>query len=179
MKEFAHPGKVEMAMVDLNHAIESTLIVARNEFKYMADLVLQLDPELPNVPCLLNEFNQVILNLVVNAAQAIAETLTPADTGKLQPKGTITVATQRQGEWVQISISDTGCGIPENIQSKIFDPFFTTKVVGKGTGQGLAISRSIIVEKHQGRIEVTSKLGQGTTFFIHLPLVMAKAVAEV
>ena len=165
MKEFSHPGKNEKTSIDLNKAIESTTTVARNEWKYVADMVTRFDPELPFVPCLPGEFNQVILNMIINATHAIAERGNgPAG------KGTITISTHAQGQFAEIRISDTGAGIPENIRTKIFDPFFTTKEVGKGTGQGLAISRSVIVDKHGGSIHFETEVGQGTTFIIKLPL---------
>jgi PAS domain S-box-containing protein len=165
MKEFSHPGTVEKQAVDLNKAIESTVTVARNEWKYVADVVLDLDPFLPLVPCRPDELNQVFLNIIINAAHAIAE----KQGREPSEKGTITVKTRKNGSGVEIFISDTGGGIPEGIRSRIFDPFFTTKEVGKGTGQGLAISHSVIVEKHGGTINFETALGQGTTFIIHLP----------
>jgi PAS domain S-box-containing protein len=165
MKEFAHPGGREKAAVNLNKAIESTITVARNEWKYVADLHTNLDPSLPPVPCLVGEFNQVVLNMIVNATHAIADAV--KGTGG---KGTITICTGRVGDFVEVRIADTGMGIPESIRHKIFDPFFTTKEVGKGTGQGLAIARSVVVNKHGGTIAVDSEVGKGTTFLIRLPL---------
>ena len=165
MKEFAHPGSDEKVPVDLNAAIESTVTVSRNEWKYVADLKTELAPDLPLVPCLLSQFNQAILNMIVNAAHAIA------DTAKITGKnGLITIASRQDGDYAEIRIADTGCGIPEEIRHKIFDPFFTTKQVGKGTGQGLAIARSVVVGKHQGTIAVESHVGKGTAFIIRLPL---------
>ena len=169
MKEFAHPGTHEKAAVDLNKAIESTVIVARNEWRYVAELQTNLDPLLPPVFCLVGEFNQVVLNMIINATHAIADTV--KDTGK---KGTITISTARVDDSVEISIADTGGGIPEAIRHKIFDPFFTTKEVGKGTGQGLAIARSVVVDKHGGTIRVESDVGKGTTFIIRLPASVQK-----
>lgn len=165
MKDFAHPGSDENTHADLNAAIESTVTVSRNEWKYVADLKTDLAPDLPPVPCLLSQFNQVILNMIVNAAHAIGEAV--KGTGQ---KGLITITTRRVGEWAEIRITDTGTGIPEAIRHKIFDPFFTTKEVGKGTGQGLAISRSVIVGKHGGTIGVETEVGKGTTFIVRLPL---------
>ncbi len=166
MKEFSHPGTEEKTAVDLNKAIESTLTVARNEWKYVAEVVTDFDPSLPLVPCLPGELNQVILNMIINAVHAIAEVV---DT-QAGEKGTIRVSTRQVGEEVEIRLSDNGTGIPEAIRGKIFDPFFTTKEVGKGTGQGLAISRSVIVDKHAGSIAVESETGKGTTFIIRLPI---------
>jgi signal transduction histidine kinase len=165
MKEFSHPGPVERMPVDINRAIESTILVCKSEWKYVAEVTTDLDDELPPVPCLAGEFNQVILNLIVNAAHAIADV--NKDSGG---KGSIHISTRKDGPCVEIRVSDTGCGIPETIQSKVFDPFFTTKPVGKGTGQGLAIAHSVIVQKHNGTIQFESEPGSGTTFVIQLPL---------
>lgn len=172
MKDFSHPGTAEKVQVDLNRAIESTLTVARNEWKYVAEMVTDFDPNLPPVRCLPGEFNQVILNLVVNAAHAIGDTLRGGD----QSKGTITVTTKRDGDWVEVRVRDTGTGIPEHARGRIFDPFFTTKAVGKGTGQGLAIAHSVIVDKHGGEISFETEMGKGTAFVIRLPLVPAAKV---
>ncbi|MBA3968298.1 MAG: PAS domain S-box protein, partial [Nitrospirales bacterium] len=139
MKVFSHPGTTEKKPIDLNQTIESTVTVARHEWKYVADVALHLDPTLPPIPCLPGEFNQVILNLLVNAAHAIEDVVGKAEGGK----GTITISTRMQQDWVEIRIADTGTGIPENARHKIFDPFFTTKEVGKGTGQGLAIAHDV------------------------------------
>lgn len=129
-------------------------------------MVTDFDPTLPLVPCLPGDFNQVILNIIVNAAHAITNVVEAGSEGK----GTITVSSKRRGDWVEIRIADTGTGIPEEIYAKIFDPFFTTKGVGKGTGQGLAISHSVIVEKHHGSISFETELGKGATFIIRLPI---------
>ena len=166
MKEFSHPGTGTKTNIDLNKAIESTITVARNEYKYVADMVMELDPGLPLVPCLPGEFNQVVLNLVINAAHAIAEKLK----NDPETRGTITIGTRADGEFAEVRIKDTGSGIREEIRSRIFDPFFTTKEVGKGTGQGLAISRSVVVNKHGGTIDFVTELGRGTTFIVKLPL---------
>jgi signal transduction histidine kinase len=168
MKEFSHPGSDKKQSIDLNRAIESTLTVSRSEWKYAGEVVTKFDPDLPLVPCFPNEFNQVILNLIVNAAQAILEGADESST----PQGTITISTTHENDWVEVRIQDTGTGIPEEIRSKVFDHFFTTKGVGKGTGQGLAIAYSIIVEKHGGTINFESEVGEGTTFIVRLPLAM-------
>jgi two-component system NtrC family sensor kinase len=165
MKEFSHPGSTEKAPVDLNHAIETTLTVARNEWKYVAEVVTELQPDLPPIHGLPAELNQVILNLIVNATHAIGDVV-KNDEGA---KGTIKIATRLADPWVEIVISDTGAGIPEAIRHRIFEPFFTTKEVGKGTGQGLAIARSTIVKKHGGELFFESTVGKGTTFTIRLP----------
>jgi len=165
MKDFSHPGGEEKTPSNINKAIESTVTVARNEWKYVAELETDLDEALPDVPCLLGEFNQVILNMIVNAAHAIAEALGEGSADK----GRITIRTRLDGDSVEIRISDTGTGIPQENQARIFDPFFTTKEVGKGTGQGLAIAHNVIVEKHGGALAVESEPGKGTTFILRLP----------
>ena len=165
MKEFSHPGPVERQSIDLNHAIESTVLVATHEWKYAAELTTDLDPDLAPVRGIAGEINQVILNLIVNAAHAISDLQNaPGE------KGRIHIQTRQDDGFAEIRVSDTGWGIPEAIQSRVFDPFFTTKPVGKGTGQGLALAYAIIVKKHNGTIHVESKPGQGTTFIIRLPL---------
>jgi signal transduction histidine kinase len=166
MKEFAHPGAEEMVPTDVNHAIETTIAVARNEWKYVAEVETNLDPDLPPVPCVPGAFNQVVVNLIVNAAHAIADVVDKS--GK--DKGLIKVVTRRDAEWAEILVSDTGGGIPKEIRDRVFDPFFTTKDVGKGTGQGLAIAHSVIVERHGGAITFDSQDREGTTFTIRLPL---------
>ena len=165
MKEFSHPDTKEKILLDLNHAIDSTITVARNEWKYVADLETDFDSSLPLVPCQPGEFNQVILNLIVNAAQAIAD----ASRKGGPEKGRISVRTLHCPEWAEIRIHDTGSGIPEKIRTRIFDPFFTTKEIGKGTGQGLAIARSVVVDKHSGTIHFETEEGMGTTFIVRLP----------
>jgi signal transduction histidine kinase len=164
MREFAHPGGAEHAPVDLNRSVATTLQVARNEWKYVAEVVTDLDPDLGTVPGLAGPLNQTILNIVVNAAHAVGEVEKP--TGE---RGRITVTTRRDGSHAVVSISDTGPGIPDDIVDRIFDPFFTTKGVGRGSGQGLAIARNTIVEQHGGDLEVETELGAGTTFTIRIP----------
>ncbi len=165
MKEFSHPGSEEKVSMDINQAIETTLTVARNEWKYIAEIEKDFDPGLPPVPCFANDFNQVILNVVVNAAHAIAEKVKNSG-----DKGTIAISTKKDGDWAEIRIQDNGPGIPESIQSKIFDPFFTTKEVGKGTGQGLSIVHSIVVKKHGGTVNLETDEGKGTTFIFRFPI---------
>jgi len=166
MKEFSHPGEQDKQMADLNKAIESTATVSRNEWKYVAEMVTELDPSLPLVPCLLGDINQVVLNMIVNAAHAITDVV-GKDSGE---KGTITVSTRWDQDWAEIRISDTGTGIPKAMITKVFEPFFTTKEVGKGTGQGLAIAHNVVVDKHQGTVDVESEVGKGTTMIIRLPI---------
>ena len=166
MKNFSHPGQDTFTPVDLNQAIESTLTVSRNEWKYVAELVTDFDPQLPLIPCLPGEFNQVILNIVVNAAHAIADVV-GFNTGK---KGTISVSTRLDGNWVEIRIRDTGTGIPLHAQPHVFEQFYTTKQIGKGTGQGLALARAVIVDQHAGTLTFETQPAAGTTFIIRLPL---------
>lgn len=166
MKEFSHPDAKEKHRVDLNHCIQNTITISRNEWKYVADVFTDFDASLPAVNCLEGEFNQVILNIIVNAAHAIRDAI--GDGSK--EKGKITISTRRDGDWAEIRISDTGTGIPKAIRNRVFDPFFTTKEVGKGTGQGLAIARNVIVDKHKGTITFETEEGQGTTFIIRIPI---------
>lgn len=166
MKEFSHPGVQEKVPVDLNRAIETTITVARNEWKYVADLETDFDETIPQVPCLPGDINQVFLNIIINASHAIGDVVEAAGEGK----GRIDINTRRDGKWVEIRIRDTGGGIPEAVRSRVFDPFFTTKEVGKGTGQGLAISHSVVVDKHSGQLTFETEAGKGTTFIIRLPI---------
>ncbi len=167
MKQFCHPGIEEKTGADINKLIENVITVARNEWKYVADVVTEFDPKLPPVLCMPVEINQVILNLIVNAAHAIKEVI---DRGEKKDKGTIRVRTSHDDTWAEIRVSDTGTGIPKDIRSRIFDPFFTTKDVGKGTGQGLAITHTVVVNKHGGAIDFETEEGKGTTMIIRLPL---------
>jgi len=166
MKEFSHPGTEEKVFVDINHALENTINVSRNEWKYVADMTTEFDSALPQVPCLPGELNQVFLNIIINAAHAIGDVIGE----RAEDKGTITVSTRSAGDWAEVRISDTGAGIPKDVRTRIFDPFFTTKQVGRGSGQGLAIARSVVVDKHGGTISFKTEEGRGTTFVIRLPL---------
>ncbi len=166
MKQFSHPGDEVKRMTDLNGSIESTVEVSRNEWKYVAELELSLEQGLPAVSCFPGEINQVLLNLIVNAAHAVEDSPTRAK----GTKGAIKVVSRNEGTQVVIEISDTGCGIPAEHHAKVFDPFFTTKAVGKGTGQGLALAYATIVERHQGEISFVSTVGKGTTFKVVLPI---------
>ena len=165
LKEFAHPGTEGFTPVDINRAVTTTIAVARNEWKYVADLETDLGPGVTAVPGLSGPLNQAVLNILVNAAHAVAET--SKVTGQ---KGTITITTRRTGDRAVIAISDTGPGIPAHVIDRIYDPFFTTKGVGRGSGQGLAIARNAVVDQHGGELEVTTEVGVGTTFTIKLPL---------
>ena len=164
MKEFSHPGSDEKQPADINHAILTTLTVSRNEWKYVAEIETILQPDLQMVPCHIGELNQVLLNLLINSAQAIAEVV-----GDSSKKGLIRIRTQQDTQFTTITVQDTGSGIPQEIQSRIFDPFFTTKGVGRGTGQGLSLAHTSIVKKHGGKIWFDSEVSKGTTFFIQLP----------
>jgi signal transduction histidine kinase len=166
MKEFSHPSGAEKQPSDLHDLIESTSIVAKNEWKYVAELQFDFDWSLPPVVLLRNEFSQVVLNLIVNAAQAIAAALPPGSSDK----GKIVISTKAVGPSVEVRVRDSGTGIPDAVRARVFEPFFTTKAVGKGTGQGLAIAYSVVVEKHGGQIRFETDEGRGTTFIITLPL---------
>lgn len=166
MKQFSHPGAEEKVYTDINKAIQNTITISRNEWKYVADIITDFDASMPRVPCLPGEFNQVILNMIINAAHAVADSIDEAS-GR---KGAINVKTRRENHWAEIRIADTGPGIPKGIRDKIFDPFFTTKEVGKGSGQGLSISHSVIVNKHGGSIDFETEINKGTTMIIRLPL---------
>ncbi len=167
MKEFSHPSSNQKRPTDLNAAIQTTITVSRSEWKYVADLETDFDPDLPLVPCVADQFNQAILNIIVNASHAIADV---AGKDGTQSKGQIKIHTSRNGDWAEIAISDTGKGIPEEIRHRVFEPFFSTKAVGKGTGQGLALAHTTIVREHKGKVWFECAPGRGTTFFIRLPL---------
>jgi signal transduction histidine kinase len=170
MKEFAHEGREDKAPADLNRGLEGTLIMAHNEVKYVADVATDFG-ELPPVTCRIGEINQVFLNLLVNAAHAIR-----AKVGDSGAKGSITVRSRRDGgEHVRVEIADTGTGIHPEIRGRVFEPFFTTKQIGCGTGQGLALARAIVVDKHGGTIDFDSEPGVGTTFVVRLPIETAPA----
>ena len=166
MKEFSHPDTLRKQAIDLNHAIEGAITLCRNEWKYVAEVVTDFDPDLPPVCCLPSDINRVVVNLMVNAAHAIAAARRNGALGK----HTITVRTRRDGPWAEIRVEDTGTGIPAEIRDRVFDPFFTTKEVGEGTGQGLSISHAIVVEKHGGTIHFETEVGRGTSFIVRLPI---------
>lgn len=166
MKEFSHPGASVKQAIDINRALESVMMVSRNEWKYLCYVETDFATDLPPVPCLPNELNQAILNLIVNAAHAIQTKLAGAEGSS----GRIGIRTYRDDDVAVIEVSDSGCGIPATIQNRVFDPFFTTKPIGKGTGQGLSIVYNVIVHKHGGSVSFDSVEGEGTTFRIRLPL---------
>jgi len=167
MREFIHPGNRQIAPMDINNAVSNTIRVTQNQWSRVADIQLDLAADLPFVPCFQGEFNQVVLNLIINAVHAIEDRLKKSRDGG---SGVISIQTRKTEEAVEVRIQDNGAGIPEKIRPKIFDPFFTTKAVGRGTGQGLAISRSVIVDRLGGRLSFDSRVDHGTTFTIRLPL---------
>lgn len=171
MKDFSHPGQKEKTMADVNHGIEVTSIISKNEWKYFCDVELNLGKNLPSVFCNIDEINQVILNMIINAAHAIQEKNQKLN---ITDKGKIIISTREENSNIIITIEDNGGGIPAEIQDKIYNPFFTTKEVGKGTGQGLAIAHNIIVTNHCGKISVESIHGEGTKFQITMPLTESK-----
>jgi signal transduction histidine kinase len=158
-----------MSAVNINEALRTTITLSRNEWKYCAELKTDFAPDMPLVPCLASELNQVFLNLLVNAAHAVED----AGRGEDTVKGIVIVSTRAGEDYVEIRIADNGKGIPAEIQGRIFEPFFTTKQVGRGTGQGLAIARAIIVEKHHGTIDFETTPGEGTVFIVKLPIAHA------
>ncbi len=165
MRDFSHPGSSKQRAVDLNHTVEASLTVSRGLWKHVAEIETDLDPDLPSIPGLVGELNQVMLNLIVNAAQALEESAAHRD-----GKGLISIITRRRGEFAEIRIRDNGPGIADEVRHRIFDPFFTTKEVGKGTGQGLAISHKVVVKDHGGSLHFETKPGRGATFIVRLPL---------
>jgi two-component system, NtrC family, sensor kinase len=165
MQGFSHPEGTHKRFVDLNAAVRDTVTVCRNEWKYVATLATELDTTMPPVPCLPGELQQVVLNLIVNAAHAIAEKV-----GTSGALGRIMVSTRLDGNRAEIRVQDDGGGIPESIQARVFDPFFTTRAIGKGMGQGLSMGHATIVGKHHGTLTFESSKQHGTTFVIRLPL---------
>ncbi len=166
LKDFSHPSLDAKSRADINKAINDTVLISRNAWKYVAEMETNLSKEIPPVNCYVDKLNQAILNIIVNAAQAIEEKF-----GKNNSeKGLIKVETYKEDNFAVIKISDNGIGIPKENLDKIFDPFFTTKEVGKGTGQGLALVHDIIVNKHKGEIYVESEPKVGTVFTIKIPI---------
>ncbi len=166
MKNFSHPGNSEKTLMDINKAIENAITVTRNEWKYTADMETEFDPGIPMIFCIPGDFNQIMLNLIVNAAHAVS--------GKVKEesdeKGKIRITTGRDGDYVEIRVIDSGSGINNDIRERIFDPFFTTKEVGVGTGQGLSIVHNSVVNRHGGTIDFETESGEGTTFIVRLPV---------
>jgi len=166
MKEFSHPGGEEKIATDVKKAIENTVTVSRNEWKYVAETVLDIPDNLPPLHCVPGDLNQALLNVIINAAHSIEEKAAQG----AGAKGLIRISARADGGWIEIRISDTGAGIPDAIRDRVFEPFFTTKPIGKGTGQGLAIAQSVIADKHGGSIRFESAPGQGATFIIRMPI---------
>ena len=175
MKSFSHPSKGEMQLVDIIDAIETTVTVTRNEWRYIAEVTTTTDGIIPKILCSRDEFNQVILNIIVNAAHAIEENGMSAS----NILGTINIHVSLKNNSVVIKITDNGAGMSPEVKHRIFDPFYTTKTVGKGTGQGLSMAYSVIVERHQGTITAESEVGVGTSFFLELPIIQEKKSAEI
>ncbi len=171
MRNFSHPGG-KREWININQAIESTAIISRNEWKYFAELYVDLDPQIPDLFIHAAEFKHVLLNLVINAAHAIEAR------GHHEGDERIDIKTRLvEDNWVEIMVSDTGVGIPDNIRERIFDPFFTTKPIGKGTGQGLTIAYNV-VQQHGGSLSFVSEVNQGTTFTIRLPATHLESTDE-
>ncbi len=166
MKDFSHPGDEEKSAANINAILQTTTTICRNEWKYVAELETDLAADLPLVSCYASEISQVFLNIIVNGAHAIESSME----GGKRSLGKITIHSRQDGDSVEIRIQDTGGGIPQDIQDRVFEPFFTTKARGKGTGQGLAIARRVVVERHLGSLAFESDKGRGTTFIIKLPL---------
>jgi signal transduction histidine kinase len=166
MKEFSHPGDETKKPTDIHAIIRNVITVSSNEWKYVADVATHFDETVPLVPCHAQDVSQALLNMLVNAAHAIAE----KNTSQQDVKGRIVITTSKIGDVVEIRLSDTGAGIPDEVKPRIFDPFFTTKDVGKGTGQGLSIAHACIVRKHGGTIGIETKPNAGSTFIVSLPL---------
>ena len=166
MKKFAHPGSVDKQRVDLNDLIQNTVEVSTSQWQNLAEMVFDLEENLPSVPLLASRFKQIFLEMITNACHALAEKHLSVP----QQKGQISIATRALNDQVELRLADTGKGIPSAIIDKIFDPFFTTKPVGKGTGQGLATAYGLIVDNHGGTLRVSSTEGKGTEFTITLPL---------
>jgi len=166
MKDFSHPGHGASAPADLASLIETAVVISRNEHKYVADVQLELGDGIDAVPCDEGSIKQVILNLLVNAAHAVRQR---AEEGG-PSRGRITVRARRAGDMARVEVADTGTGIPEAVRDKVFDLFFTTKEVGTGTGQGLALAHKVVREQHGGRLGFTTEVGEGTTFWLELPL---------
>ncbi len=165
MRDFSHIDERRANSVDINKVIQSTVVICRNEYKYIADILLDLDDNLPRVICCQDDINQVLLNLIINAVHSIEERQK-----KDKQRGTIKIRTQKHERDVVIRVQDSGTGIAPEVQEKMFEPFYTTKDAGKGTGQGLSIIKSIVEEKHKGRLEYETEIGKGTEFYIYLPV---------
>lgn len=165
MRDFSHIDERRFAPANLNKAVRTTIVILRNEIKYVADVEIELDENLPSIMCCIDDMQQVFLNLVINAAHSIEEKL--EEDGQ---RGLIKISSKQEDQYAVFTINDTGKGISPEIREKIFEPFFTTKARGKGTGQGLSIVHSALIEKHKGKLELESTEGVGTTFTIYIPI---------
>jgi signal transduction histidine kinase len=170
MKDYAHPEK-SFKSVNINMSIESTIIISSSEWKYVSVIEKLFDTNLPMIECVAGDINQVILNIIVNSAHSIEEKYHDSN----EIKGKITVETKQLEDNIIIKVRDNGNGMTEDTRNKVFDQFFTTKEVGKGTGQGMSIAYRLIVEKHQGCIEIQSTVGIGSLFTVTLPLIQTRA----
>ncbi|MFT5210256.1 MAG: two-component system NtrC family sensor kinase, partial [Flavobacterium sp.] len=164
MKNFSHPGESDKAPSNINQLIDNVIVIATSEWKYVAEIQRDYEPELEIISCESSSSNQVFLNLIVNAAHAIDEKF-----GETQVQGLIRITTKNSDDGTEILIQDNGIGMSADVKQKIYNPFFTTKEVGKGSGQGLAISYATIVENHGGSIDVESTIGEVSVFIIRLP----------
>jgi signal transduction histidine kinase len=164
MKEFSRASGDTPVPTDVNRVIQNALVVSRSEYKYVADLELELEESLPALPMLADQIGQVVVNLVTNAAHAVEERYAGTDS-----RGLIRVSSRMVDDGIEISIADNGRGIPERVRDRVFDPFFTTKAVGKGTGQGLPICRTIVVQRHGGQLSFETEIDSGTRFIVTLP----------
>jgi PAS domain S-box-containing protein len=174
MRDFSHIDERRQSSVDINKVINSSLVICRNEFKYVADLETDLDENLPRVICCLDDMNQVFLNLIINAAHSIADVIG----NHPEKRGLLRITTKRSEDDVVITVSDTGTGISQEVANKMFEPFFTTKPAGQGTGQGLSIVKSKVIDKHGGKVDFKTESGKGTTFIITLPINGKPKVAD-
>ncbi len=163
MSRVSHPDSGEMAEATLDEVIESAVVMTKSQWRYVAELSVEIDERLGPVWCCAQSITQVLINLIVNATHAVDEARGDQGLGRISIEA-------RPLDWgCELRVSDTGIGIPEEIRSKIFDPFFTSKPVGKGTGQGLALTYAVIVKQHAGTIELESERGKGSTFIVRLP----------
>lgn len=166
VKSFAHPGSGEREPTDLNAIVATTLALSRNEWKYVAATATDLEPDLPTVPCFRSEIQQAVLALIIHAAHAVADTSHERPGGE---PGQINIRTRSAGADIELSVSDTGPGIPDAVKPRVFDPFFSIREGGLGSGQGLSFVYDVVVKKHGGSIRFESEVGRGTTFYLRLP----------
>lgn len=166
LKEFSNPCGAEKRPVDLRRALETAITVSRHEWKYVAEVTTDFAEDLPPVPCILDEVNQAVLGLIVNAAHAIEDALR----GRAGERGRITVRTRHEPGWAVIEVEDTGIGMPPEARHQVFEPYSASRIMGQRPGHGLAIVHTVVVKKHGGRVEIATEPGLGTTLRIALPL---------